>query len=329
MAKICFEESEIEVRPGESLLESLLQAGHAIPNSCRAGACQSCLMQVQEGDIPAAAQLGLKDTYQAQGYILACRCLPESDLRVSLPQSSLLRVSARVSACELLAADVLRVRLETDSPFAYRAGQYVTVWRDETLGRSYSLASVPGLDDTLELHIRHVPGGLMSGWMHESLKPGDSLELQGPAGHCFYLPEPEKNLLLAGTGTGLAPLIGIARDALNQGHRGEIHLYHGALGVDGLYLREVLTEMAERHANFYYHAYVMAADQALPEPVQVGAVDAAAMAVADSLAAWKVYLCGAPDLVNKMRKKAFLAGASMSDIYADAFLTAADASSAA
>ncbi len=330
MPKVEYEGDVVSLACGQSLLEALLEAGHDIPNSCRAGACQSCLMQATEGEVPAEAQAGLKDTHQAQGYFLACRCQPRGDLKVRLPAPGSVRVSARVTDKALLAPDVLRLRLRAEGELDYRAGQYVSVWRDASLGRSYSLASVPGLDEALELHVRRVPGGAMSNWMHDELEPGVELALQGPAGDCFYLEGTEdRPLLLVGTSTGLAPLIGIARDALNKGHRGPIHLFHGALALEGLYLRDELRALDEAHAHFHYHPSVMNAEAALPEGVECGAIDAKALAVAESLSGWKVYLCGAPDLVQRMRKQAFLAGAGMGDIYADAFLSSADAPEAA
>jgi hypothetical protein len=54
-----------------------------------------------------------------------------------------------------------------------------------------------------------------------------------------------------------------------------------------------------------------------------------ALAHTPTLAGWKIYLCGAPDLVNTLRKRVFLGGASMGDIYADAFLPAAQTKQAA
>lgn len=330
MPKVEFEGAVLSPAPEQSLLEALLEAGYSIPNSCRAGACQSCLMQATEGEVPAEAQAGLKDTHQAQGYFLACRCRPQGDLKVRLPAPGSMRVSARVTDKALLAPDVLRLRLRAQGALDYRAGQYVTVWRDEALGRSYSLASVPGLDEELELHVRRVPEGAMSNWMHDELEPGVELALQGPAGDCFYLEGGgDRPLLLAGTSTGLAPLIGIARDALDKGHRGSIHLFHGALVLDGLYLRDELQALEAAHDNFHYHPSVMHAEETLPVGVEQGAIDAKALAVADSLGGWKVYLCGAPDLVRRMRKQAFLAGADMGDIYADAFVSGADTPEAA
>jgi ferredoxin len=133
-----------------SVLEALLDAGLEIPNDCRAGVCQSCLMQATAGPVPEGAQAGLRDTLRCQGYFLACRCHPQHDLEVRLPAARALRVTARVTGHECLAQDILRLRLGTAAGFHYRPGQYLTLWRDECQGRRYSLASVPGRYSNLE-----------------------------------------------------------------------------------------------------------------------------------------------------------------------------------
>ena len=69
----------------------------------------------------------------------------------------------------------------------------------------------------------------MSGWLGTEARPGEAVRLQGPVGECFYVPgQPEQPLLLAGTGTGLAPLYGIVRDALAAGpHRPHLAVPRG------------------------------------------------------------------------------------------------------
>ena len=127
------------------------------------------------------------------------------------------------------------------------------------------------------------------------------VSIQGPSGNCFYLPgQPDEPLLLAGTGTGLAPLYGIARDALTQGHCGPIWLFHGSLNPAGLYLQQELTDLAARHANFQYVIGVRQIRPARPlyprpppEPLRL-----------ESLHLWP------PFMVNLLRKKVFLAGAA-------------------
>src|SRR3569623_1140513 len=176
MPKLTFEPSldarqTVDVAGGETVLTALLRAGHAVPNSCRAGACQACLMQATAGPVPAKAQVGLKETLKASGYFMACCCEPAADLTVRLPGAEVAGVRGRVAHVARLSRDVGRIRIEVKEPFVYRAGQFGNLVRGDGLIRSYSLASLhpaeggcPG-DPHLELHVRRVAGGAMSTWL--------------------------------------------------------------------------------------------------------------------------------------------------------------------
>lgn len=317
MARVKLEGQWYGLDEGESVLDGLLRRGVEVPHSCRAGACQSCLMRAERGEVPVKAQGGLKDTLKARGYFLACACHPEGELEVAGAGADL-RVPARLVSLERLSDSVLRVRLRPEKPFEYRAGQYVSLLRADGLARSYSLASQPH-EDALEIHVRRVAAGRMSGWLFDEARPGDALDVQGPAGDCFYVPgRPEQPLLLAGTGTGLAPLQGIVRDALAHGHTGPIWLFHGAVEASGLYLVEELREIQSRYNCLHYRPCVMRGEERVG--LSVGALDALIKEACPRLAGWRAYLCGNPDLVLSLRKKLFLAGLSLKDIHADAFL---------
>ncbi|XXF77629.1 FAD-binding oxidoreductase [Myxococcaceae bacterium GXIMD 01537] len=322
MAKVKHESQWYPLEPQETVLEGLLRQGVAVPNACRAGACQSCLMRAVSGAVPAPAQAGLKDTLKASGYFLSCACRlePGVELEVAQPGREM-RARARLERLERLSEDVLRVVLTPEAPYGYRAGQYVTVLREDGLARSYSLASLPR-EETLELHVRRVAGGLMSGWFFDEARPGDAVSLQGPSGDCFYVPgRPEQPLLLAGTGTGLAPLYGIARDALEAGHTGPVWLFHGALDARGLYLVEELRALAARYPQLHYRPCVLNGEGG--SGVTVGPLDALLKAECPRPLGWRAYLCGNPELVLMLRKKLFLSGVSLKDIHADAFLPSA------
>jgi malonyl-CoA/methylmalonyl-CoA synthetase len=65
--------------------------------------------------------------------------------------------------------------------------------------------------------------------------PGTEFIISAAIGQCFYVSgRSQQPLLLVGSGSGLAPLYGIARSALAQGHEGDIWLYHGSHTVEGL-----------------------------------------------------------------------------------------------
>jgi CDP-4-dehydro-6-deoxyglucose reductase len=322
MSRVRYEAEWYPLQPDESVLDGLLRQGIAVPHACKAGVCQSCLMRAASGMLPEKAQVGLKETLKARNYFLACSCTLEQGTELELGGGAdELRVPARIDSLMPLSEDVFRVRLRPEAPFEFRAGQYLTLLRADGLARSYSVASLPR-EGLLELHVRLLPGGAMSGWLRTEARPGDAVRIQGPAGECFYVPgRPEQPLLLAGTGTGLAPLYGIVRDALEEGHAGPIWLFHGARDPRGLYLVEELRELAARYPNLHYRPSVL--EGRLEEGVHVGALDALIRAECPKPVGWRAFLCGNPELVQSLRKKLFLAGLSLKDIHADAFLPSA------
>jgi len=329
MATISCDNKQVTLADGETVLDGLLRAGLEVPNACRAGVCQSCIVRAVEGAPSAASQAGLKDAQKAQGYFLACACRPTQDLKITLANNAWPRVAAKIRSVERLTANVARLKLHCDVPFEYRPGQFANLVRNDGLARPYSLASLHGDEPFIEMHVRKVPGGRMSAWIYDEAAEGHELELRGPVGDCFYTPgKPEQSLVLIGTGTGLAPLYAIARDALRQGHTGQIRLYHGAIDRAGLYLVHEMQALADRHENLTYVPCVKTAPQAAASDVQhlrVGDIESVVLGDIGKAKGWRCFLCGNPELVASLRKKLFLAGANMKEIHADAFVMRASA----
>lgn len=320
MAAVHYGDRTCELKEGESVLDGLLRQGVPVAHACKAGSCGSCLLRAVKGQLPARARAGLKDSWRASGYFLACACQPEGDLTVEEVGSDA-RIPATITALDRLTHDVLRVRIVCDAPFDFRPGQFVALVRDNGLARSYSIASLPE-EGEIELHVRRVANGRMSGWLYEEAQTGARVHLQGPSGECFYVPGREDQpMLLIGTGTGLAPLYGIVRDALRAGHRGPLHLFHGAVRPAGLYLRKELMAMAGAHGNLVYTSAVLQADA--PGPFEVGPIGRIVADRFPELDGWRGFVCGDPGGVQSLKKQLFLSGIAMRDIYADAFLPSA------
>ena len=321
MPSILFDGRSIQLQEKESVLDALLRDGHALPYSCKAGSCGTCMMRAVEGELPAKSQFGLKDSWKEQRYFMPCSCHPETDLSVATLAADT-QVPARLIALDPLSANVTRVRLACDAAFEFRPGQYLSLFRPDGLARSYSIASLPE-DGLIELHVRILPNGRMSGWLRDGAQAGDSVRLLGPSGDCFYVSGREDQpLLLIGTGTGLAPLYGILRDALQRGHRGPIRLFHGAVTVEGLYLVGELRNLASLHPQFVYTPAVLDAAGTGAGDILAGSIDQVVLQQIPDLTGWRAFICGDPELVQKLRKKVFLAGAASKDIHADAFLPA-------
>ena len=276
-------------------------------------------MRAVKGSPTEASQKGLKETLVTQNYFLACSCIPQEDMEIVLPDTQLLRKTTKVVEKTMLNNDVLRLRLTKPDAYEYYAGQYTTIFKDNTHGRSYSLSSVPELDDYLEFHIKLFPDGMISQWLHNAVQVGVSLTISEAIGNCIYLDKhQQQSLALIGTGTGLSPLYGILRDALHRGHQGEIRLYHGVRTKEDLYLHNTLLELAEQHSNVNYYPCI--SRETAQAPILEGWASDIALKDIGSFSGWCVYLCGNPDMVNNTKRSVFLAGASLQNIYADPFL---------
>src|SRR3954463_6043474 len=105
MPVVGYEGTSYTLEKNESVLEALLRSGVKAPHSCKAGSCGSCMMRASGGTVPARAQAGLKDSWKAQGYFLACVCVPEGDLEVSRAGSDV-QLGAAITALERLSRDV-------------------------------------------------------------------------------------------------------------------------------------------------------------------------------------------------------------------------------
>lgn len=305
---------------GETVLETLLRGKVDISYICKLGSCQTCMVRSLNCAPPAVSQTGLKDTQKKQHYFLACRCHPTQDMTLKLLDYSAFYSEGTVVINKMLNRNTILLGISFQDAFEFRAGQFVNLQRADGLTRSYSIANIPDESNILEFHIRRLPNGRFSEWMHDVVKVGDSIMVSEPSGHCFYLPEcSEQGLLLVGTGAGLAPLQGILTDALKHGHSGSIHLFHGCREVEDLYRIEEMRTLAEQHSNFFYTPCI--SGRRVTEGFASGRVSEVISSVLpDDLKGWRVFLCGHPGMIDQMKRLVFMKGVSSSDIYSDAFV---------
>lgn len=311
-------QQQILCHPGESILDALLRDNIDIPHVCKQGACQSCMVRSLGSSPPPAAQNGLKDVLRHRNFFLACLCYPQHDIHIDLDAQANTFTSAVVIDKQTLNAETLLLSLYCHEPLDYFAGQFVNLKRADGLMRSYSIANNRLHANKLTFHIRRLAGGRFSEWAHQELKIGDEIAVSDPQGLCYYLPgDQQQNMLLIGTGSGLAPLAGIVSEALHHGHSGTIHLYHGSRDISGLYWIEEMQQLAAQHPNFHYTPCVSQGDA--PAGIAKGRANDVALAELPDLKNWRVYLCGHPEMVNLSKRQAFMQGASMQLIYSDAF----------
>lgn len=173
-------------------------------------------------------------------------------LRIGTSKRTRYRVGVLRERYERPFPALLRFRFQTDDPFDFVAGQYVSI-RYRGRVRAYSVASSPNRDET-ELCVRRVPDGRLSQLLCENLRVGDELTVRGPYGE-FLLEEPsERDAVFVATGTGVTPFKSMIDYAFEEGwdERRDVWLFLGAAWVDDLPYREYFREMAADRSNFHF-----------------------------------------------------------------------------
>ncbi|MGL5813648.1 MAG: MOSC N-terminal beta barrel domain-containing protein [Aeromonas sp.] len=109
----------------------------------------------------------------------------------------------------------------------YLPGQHLPISLDikgERLQRRYTLSSTPDRPERYSISVKRLGDGRISPWLHSQLKVGDHLLASAPAGD-FHLGR-ERKLLLLSAGSGVTPMLAIARTLLLRGELGDVHFMH-------------------------------------------------------------------------------------------------------
>lgn len=322
----------------EPLLAAAIRQGVGLPYGCRDGACGSCKSRLLEGRvIHGAHQLkALSAAEEDAGYILTCCATPQTDCVVearNVPGAGdhpVLKLPSRVLSLARPTADVavLRLQLPANQNLQYRAGQYVEFILRDGARRSYSMANAPhnlGSPPAIELHVRHMPGGIFTDHVFTAMKERDILRMEGPFGSFFLREESVKPMVLLASGTGFAPLKAIVEQMQFKAIVRPAVLYWGCRRRADLYQHDWCERMAAEMPNLRYVPVLSEPDADDAWQGRTGFVHHAVMADCPDLTGHQVYACGAPVMVESAQRD-FISRCNLpaEEFYADAFTSEAD-----
>ncbi|QKK97230.1 2Fe-2S iron-sulfur cluster binding domain-containing protein [Pseudomonas sp. 13159349] len=320
----------IEAAGHETVADAAYRQGINIPLDCRDGACGTCKCKAESGRYDLGDNLiedALSEDEISEGYVLTCQMRAESDCVIRIPASSQLckteqaSFEAAISDVRQLSASTiaLSIKGESLSRLAFLPGQYVNLKvPGSEQSRAYSFSSLQK-DGEVSFLIRNVPGGLMSSFLTNLAKAGDSMTLAGPLGS-FYLRPIQRPLLLLAGGTGLAPFTAMLEKIAEQGSEHPLHLIYGVTNDFDLVELDRLQALAARIPNFTFSACVANPDSQYPQKGYVtqhieprhlndGDVD--------------VYLCGPPPMVEAVSQYVREQGITPVNFYYEKFAAAA------
>ncbi|MFO1321348.1 MAG: cytochrome b N-terminal domain-containing protein [Burkholderiales bacterium] len=319
----------VVVRGGETLLDAALRESVPVKYECRGGGCGVCRTRVIAGTAdPGAYQpSALPASDAALGWVLACCARPLSDGEVEFEPSDQVgtrihRLQVTVTSMRRAAPEVmiLTLALPPGAALAFDAGQYFNVILEDGARRAFSFASAPGSDDSIEMHVRFVPGGRFTTQVFTTMKAGDPLDIEGPFGQ-FRLADTLRPILFVAGATGFAPVKSIVEHAFRAGATRPMALYWGVRHREDLYLADLAESWAREHPNFRF-VPVLSEPRADDDWTgRTGLVHEAILADYPDLAGYDLYACGSVSMVETARPAFLAQGLPADACFSDAFVT--------
>jgi CDP-4-dehydro-6-deoxyglucose reductase, E3 len=322
--------------PDQTVLDAALKAGFLLPYGCRNGACGSCKGGVAAGVIDWGNYAGgvLSEGEKAQGKALFCKAKPCSDITIEardvrrVGDIQIKILPTRVEQVDKVTDDVaiVRMKVPANQNFQFQAGQYLDVLLAGGKRRSFSLAVAPHDNALLELHIRHLPGGLFTEPLFTTDKVKSIWRVEGPLGSFYLREDSDKPIVFVASGTGFAPIKAIIEHANHMGVTRPMVLYWGGRRPKDLYLAHLAKAWEDKRGTF---TFIPVVSDALPEDQwqgRTGFVHKAVMEDFPDLSGYQVYACGAPIVVDSARRD-FVNQCKLpeDEFFADSFTIAAEA----
>lgn len=211
--------------------------------------------------------------------------------------------------------------------FAFLPGQYLTLRRrvgGEDLRRSYSICASPD-EGELRVGVRKVPGGVFSSWLHESLGEGDALEALAPQGK-FIVPASDggpRHLLLVAGGSGITPMMAIARHVLAHEPATRITLVYANRKSTSTMFKEELEDLKNRYLA-RFSLFALFSREAVESPLNAGRLDRDKMAsllatVIDPRRIAHAFVCGPHGMNDAVQAALVDAGVALERIHIERF----------
>ena len=252
----------------DSLLRAGLRAGFGLPYECSTGSCGTCKFELLDGEVadlwPDAP--GLTERDKRKGRKLACQNQPLSDCTIKIridpaavPEIAPRRQAVRLVESRALTHDMREFHFTGEAAAQFLPGQYALFKLPGVSGmRAYSMANLANESGDWQFHIKNMPGGAGSEALFGGVvAPGREIELDGPYGLAYLRERPRDIVCIAG-GSGLSPMVSIARgvaaDAAFSAR--QLHFFYGGRQPRDICGEDILRDLPGFAERMSFHAAI-------------------------------------------------------------------------
>lgn len=189
-------------------------------------------------------------------------------------------------------------------PFTYLPGQFLTVTvapAGSSVKRSYTIASSPTQRAFCEVTVKREEQGTVSGFLHDRVKEGDTLQISAPSGRFTFTGEEASSVVLIAGGVGVTPVMSAIRYLTGRSWSGDIFFFYAVRGEADVIFREELEYLQRRYPNL--HVVIVAEQVESPTwRYATGRITRKLLeASVPEIASRRVHICGPPPMMDAVK----------------------------
>jgi ferredoxin-NADP reductase/sterol desaturase/sphingolipid hydroxylase (fatty acid hydroxylase superfamily) len=246
------------------------------------------------------------------------------------------------SAEGLYSLTVSDIRQEANDAFTIQFGNVPTIFRDfsagqhltikvntkgQTLYRTFSISSIPNIDNFLTLTIKKIKGGKVTNYLAENLKVGDTLEVTAPSGQFYLNAEPanQKHYVMIAGGSGITPIYSMIGTILKFEPKSKITLLYANRTSNSIIFKEQFEKWAKEFSTQIEVKHFLSEEEN-PKNATKGYITR--ISIEEILNKYgknevDFYLCGPEIMTNKLMEDLLYLGISKEKIHRELFLITA------
>ncbi len=243
-----------------------------------------------------------------------------------------LKVAAIARETSEAVAIAFEIPQELKEIFAFQPGQYLTLSASidgEEARRSYSICSAPG-EATLRVGVKRVADGRFSSFVNEKLSVGDTIRVMPPEGRFTSLAGERHDYILIAAGSGITPMLSIAKTVLAHEPDSTITLIYGNRSTDTIMFREELEDLKDRNLRRFSLVHLLSREAQDVELLN-GRIDGerivelARRGLIDPAGADGIFLCGPGEMIDSVSASLAALGIAQDRIRFERFTASGDA----
>ena len=312
----------------DTVLRAAQRAGIGFPYECNVGACGNCKFELVEGQLETAwaEAPGLSAKDRERKRHLGCQSRPLSDCLIKLrpaeryqPPHRPQRVAATLTARRAITHDIAEFHFALDNALPFEPGQYALVQLPGVTGpRAYSMSNTDS--GVWHFQVRQVPGGAGSAALF-ALQPDARVGIDGPYGMAWLRRDSPRDILCLAGGSGLAPMVSIARGAMAEPRLAgrTLHFIYGGRTPADLCGHDMLAALPGYGERLSWRGFVSALEGDGDAHEQAYVHEAALRLHGPRLQDMEVYFAGPPAMAVAVQGMLLAAGVPPSQQHFDQF----------